>query len=203
MIEAKNSLATILDTIDNVSTYSVLDVFAREGDWESNILASKCKTFEGWDINPIFVNKLRENIPTCNAHCRDSIEFFKTVENYTEFNILNIDNGLNCYGSKRQYCEHFDILPHISNFITNNSYVIFNVCRAPFNYNQFPDWKSRRNKFYNIDDSSYISLDFLINFYKEFFKSLGLKVNNISTHCREYHRDVDYLYHFCFNLIKE
>lgn len=202
MIEAKSSLSSILDAVDNLNDSTVLDVFAREGDWESSVLASKCKTFEGWDINHLYVDNLRKNIPTCSAHCRDSIKFFKTTKDYTKFNILNIDNGLNCYGDNRQYCEHFDILPHINDFITDDSYVIFNVCRAPFNYNQFPDWEARRNEFYNVDDSSLLSTSFLLNFYKEFFASHQLKVSNTTIHCREYHKGVDYLYHFCFKLSK-
>jgi hypothetical protein len=107
------------------------------------------------------------------------------------FNVVLIDNALNCYGD---YCEHFDVLPYIQNIMEENAFVIFNVVRKPFNYTEYPRWQDRRNKFYGLQDCSHLSSDFVKKFYTDFFDKLGLTVMNYYTECREYHDDVDYNY---------
>tara|TARA_R110001583_G_scaffold90811_1_gene232810 strand:+ start:8969 stop:9559 length:591 start_codon:yes stop_codon:yes gene_type:complete len=191
----------ILNKVPNLKECETLDIFAREGDWQSYKLSSKVKSIEAWDINPKFIDKLKLNLPNAKVYCRDSIEFINNND-YTKFDILVIDNGLNCYGDDNKYCEHFDFIHNIKNVLKNECFVIFNVVLKPFNYENFPEWISRRNEFYNIKDSSNLSKSFIEKFYKNLFKSLGFNTVNYYTICREHHNGNDYLYYVGIELKK-
>jgi hypothetical protein len=196
----KESFNNILDKAGDLSNYSVLDIFAREGDWQSYRLNGKVKSLEAWEINEEFIPNLKKNLPDASVYCRDSIQFINNND-YNKFNLLVIDNGLNCYGANKEYCEHFDFINNIKNVVTQNSFVIFNVCRKPFNYSNYPEWIKRRNEFYQLEDSSELTLEFIESFYKELFNKSGFQVSEYYTECREYHNDIDYLYYIGVRLI--
>ncbi|MDC0527066.1 hypothetical protein OAO35_03875, partial [Euryarchaeota archaeon] len=139
----------ILSKVPNLSQCETLDVFAREGDWQSYELVTKVKSIEAWEIEPKFIENLKKNLPNAKVFCRDSIKFINTSE-YTKFDLLIIDNGLNCYGQNKEYCEHFDFIHNIGNVLKDKSFVIFNVVLSPFNYEKFPKWVTRRNIFYGL-----------------------------------------------------
>ena len=161
----------ILDKVPNLKECETLDIFAREGDWQSYKLSSKVKLIEAWDINPKFIDKLKLNLPNAKVCCRDSIEFINNND-YTKFDLLVIDNGLNCYGNNNKYCEHFDFIHNIKNVLKNEK------------------------------DSSNLSKSFIEKFYKNLFKSLGFNTVNYYTICREYHNGDDYLYYVGIELKK-
>jgi hypothetical protein len=192
----------ILDKIPNLNELEVLDIFAREGNWQSFHLHDKVKSIEAWDIEESYMPELRKNLPNAIIQCRDSIEFIKNTKNYKRFDLLVIDNGLNCYGKDREYCEHFDVINHINNIVKDECFVIFNVVTNPFNYSLYPDWINRRNNFYGIPDTSRLSSSFINNFYIKLFNSLGFYTKNYYTICREYYNDIDYLYYVAVELKK-
>tara|TARA_B100000287_G_scaffold246842_2_gene232020 strand:- start:75 stop:719 length:645 start_codon:yes stop_codon:yes gene_type:complete len=200
--DAQKSLQHIVGKIDNVDKCNAIDIFARKGDWISHIIYPKVNSFEAWEIDPDYIESLQTNLPNAQVHCRDSIKFIKENTDYKKFDIVFIDNGLNCYGENREYCEHFDVLPHIDNISSDNCFVIINVVTKPFSYDDYPDWKTRRNEFYGVSDSSELSLAFLEVFYEDYFSELGYDVLETHTNCREYKDGVDYNYHFGFKLVK-
>ena len=203
MQQAQESLGYIIDKIPNLDRCNALDIFAREGDWQSYLLVPKVNSLEAWEIDPAYIPNLKANLPNAVVHCRDSIQFIKETTNYKRFELLIIDNGLNCYGEDREHCEHFDVLPHIANIVADECFVIINAARKPFNYDQFPDWQSRRNAFYKVTDSSELSLEFIEDFYKKYFSGMGYTVAELYSNCREYKDGVDYLYHLGFQLTKK
>jgi len=189
----------ILTKVPNLNECDALDIFAREGDWQSYELDSKVKSIEAWDIEPNFIKKLKETLPNATVHCRDSIEFINTTD-YTKFDLLVVDNGLNCYGKDNQYCEHFDFIHNVGNVLKDKSFIIFNVVLKPFNYSNFKNWSDRRNKFYGLQETSELSKAFVKHFYINLFHDVGFKTINYHTICREYHNDVDYLYYIGMEL---
>ena len=111
MIEFKH----ILKQIPNLEKCDTLDIFAREGDWQSFIMNDKVNSIEAWEIDKKFIPKLKENLPNATVKCKDSISFINNHTNYKKFDLIIIDNGLNCYGNN--YCEHFDFLHNIRYFL--------------------------------------------------------------------------------------
>ena len=145
---------------------------------------------------------LKKNLPDAKIHCRDSIEFINTTD-YNKFDLLVIDNGLNCYGEDGKYCEHFDLIHSIGNVVKDKCFIIFNVVLMPFNYENYPDWNKRRNDFYKMQDTSKLSKTFIENFYRKLFSLIGFETVNYHTICREYHNDIDYLYYVGIELEKK
>tara|TARA_R100001015_G_C4543503_1_gene106970 strand:+ start:115 stop:741 length:627 start_codon:yes stop_codon:yes gene_type:complete len=198
----QKSLGNIFSNINNLSSKNVLDIFAREGDWQTKFLVDKVKSIEGWEINEEFVTNLKNNFPTIKAVLRNSIEYIKNTDeiNTNKFDIVVVDNGMNCYGVNDVYCEHFDFIHDIHKFFNDEVYLILNVAKSPFNYNNFPNWIKRREKFYGINSTENISLEFLMDFYKNIFLKNNFKCKNLYVEPRELHKDNLYLYHFCFKL---
>lgn len=191
----------ILNKIPNLDQCETLDIFAREGDWQSYELVSKIKSIEAWDIEPNFIKNLKINLPNAKVYCRNSIEFINNND-YTKFDLVVVDNGLNCYGENDKYCEHFDFIHNIGNVLKDKCFVIFNVVLKPFNYENYPQWALRRNEFYNIKNTSKLSKSFIEAFYRNLFKSIGFDTVNYYTICREYHNEDDYLYYVGMELKK-
>ena len=189
MIEFKH----ILRQIPNLEKCDTLDIFAREGNWQSFIMNDKVNSIEAWEIDKKFIPKLKENLPNAIVKCKDSISFINNSTNYKKFDLIIIDNGLNCYGNN--YCEHFDFLHNIKYFLKKTGYIVFNVVIHPFNYKNNKLWQSRRNNFYNLSDCSHLSHEFVETFYKNFFTKAGMKTTQYQTLCREYHNGIDYLYY--------
>ena len=190
----KESFDNILSKVGDLSDYNTLDIFAREGDWQSFKLNCKFKSLEAWEIKEEFIPNLKKNLPGAKVQCLDSINLINTTD-YTKFDLVIIDNGLNCYGPNRMYCEHFDFINNIKNVAWQDSFIIFNVVKKPFNYSNYPDWIDRRNKFYQVEDSSELSLEFFETFYKQLFYNIGFNVTEYYTECREYNNYIDYLYY--------
>jgi len=191
----------LLDKVNLNSEVYCLDIFSREGDWQSFELIKNFKNFEAWDINKKSLEVLKKNYPNVKVKCKDSIEYINSNKKELT-NLLVIDNSLNCYGQNQEFCEHFDFIENIGNILFDESYVIFNVCIKPFNLNKFKNWEKRRNNFYNINDSSNLDIDFLDNFYVKLFNRKNLIVLNKYILVKEYVNNIDYLYYFMFKLKK-
>jgi 16S rRNA G966 N2-methylase RsmD len=193
----------ILNYIPKLETCEVLDIFAREGSWQTHQLVGKVKSIEAWEIEEKFIENLRKNIPNAKVFCRDSIKFINNSKEYNKFDLLVIDNGLNCYGDSKQYCEHFDVIKSVHKILKNNCFVIFNVVTNPFNYKENQAWSKRRNDFYNVDDASNLSQDFVEKFYKNLFLEMGFHTKNYISFCRELHDEVEYLHYVGMELSNE
>lgn len=196
------NLNKLTELIDLNNEVNCLDIFAKEGDWQSFNFINKFDNYEAWDIDQNSLKILKNKFPTAVTNRRDSISYINQNKKSIT-NLLIIDNSLNCYGENREYCEHFDFIENVGNILYDESYIILNVCLKPFGLDNFPDWKLRREKFYKVEDTSNLNIDYLKSFYVNLFEKNNLKVIKTYSLVKEYFNEVDYLYYFMFKILKK
>ena len=94
---------------------------------------------------------MKKNLPNAKIKIQNSIKTISENLETSKFDLIVIDNPMNTWGTKKEtnlYCEHFDFIKHIGNIIDKETILIFNVNKNPFDYDKFPEWKKRREKFY-------------------------------------------------------
>jgi hypothetical protein len=141
-------------------------------------------------------------LPKSKVKIIDSIKTLQENENLHSYDLILVDNPNNTYGPNGEYCEHFDILENIKKIIDKKATVIFNVNRNPFNYSDFPEWKKRREEFYQKMETEKMSINDLLRFYKEFFKKNGLETIFCINVVRVLFEEIDTNHYFAFSLIK-
>lgn len=182
----------------NLKKLDCIEIFGGSGETDK-ILSEMVKSFEIWEINKNYLDILKKNFPNSNIQICNSIEKLKLNEVSKKFDLILIDNPMSVFGEKNgtyKYCEHFDILEHITKIMKNECIVIFLINKKPFYYKKFKEknleWRRRRKKFYGHLDIDNLSIDFLLAFYKEYFQKFGFNTQfskNISRH----HPHLDYL----------
>jgi len=190
--ERMNDVIIFLEKQVDVSKLHALEVFGRGGDWHTTVYANKVKSLQVWEIDKKWKNILKKNLPNAKIKIRDSIKTI--VENLepSKFNLVIIDNPMNTWGTKKEpdlYCEHFDFIKNIGNIMDKEAIIIFNINKNPFNYDKFPEWKKRREKFYERKRTSKLSPRFLMKFYKKLFLKNGYKTVFQKLFRREEHLD--------------
>lgn len=163
-----------------------LEFFAREGDWQTIQYADKVKSLDAWEISSEFETALRSNLPSANVTIGDSFLLAKEASNQHKYDFVVIDNPQMIYAGK---CEHFEALELVDNILSDSGIVIFNVNKAPFDYDKTSAWAKRRNSFYKLDDCSTLSSEYLLDFYTDYFKQRGFIVQD----CYEQKRNEEYL----------
>jgi hypothetical protein len=180
-----------------LSTYNAVDIFAREGDWQTAAYAPFIGSVEAWEIDPSFITALQNNLPYARVRCVDSYEEMKKTEHAHKYQFVVIDNPQNCFGVNREHCEHFDVFPVVFNMFSDHGYCIFNLNRQPFGFEKFPDWQQKRIGFYGREDVSYIPLPFFEDFYIKLFTQHGFKVLSCRLESRGDYEHQDYLHYIC------
>ena len=95
---------------------------------------------------------------------------------------------MSVFGKQLEYCEHFDVIKNISKLIDKEVIVIFLINKKPFlkkDEEKNVIWKKRRQLFYGDLNTNDLSIDFLLNFYKELFRNMGFDIifsKNIPRH---------------------
>jgi tRNA G37 N-methylase Trm5 len=152
-----------------------LDFFAREGDWQTIDYSSKVKNLEAWEINPDFFSGLKRNLPKATIRIVDSYVY--GMQTNDRFDFIVLDNPQATFGPEGMYCEHFEALPIALRLLKPEGFIVFNLNWAPFNFDNHPEWQRRRAEFYNIKDTTHLSLEkFLIPFYQRYFEFYGFNV---------------------------
>ena len=93
---------------------------------------------------------------------------------------------------------YFDFIKNIGKIMEDDAIIVFNVNKQPFNYEHQLAWKKRREEFYGTVNTGNLSIEFLLNFYKELFLNLNL----ITDFCDFVPRHLPHLDYFVFNLRK-
>jgi len=155
-----------------IGSFTALEFFARKGNWHILSYSKKVKSITAWEIDFKFSNDLRANLPDSSIRIGDSFKLAREAQYANSFNFMVFDNPQGVFGD---YCEHFECLNLVPILISNNGgVIIFNINRAPFNYDKESIWAKRRNKYYDLDDASILDAKFLLDFYKYKFSILGL-----------------------------
>lgn len=186
----------------NLKNYNAIELFGRDGSWQTQLFANKVKNMEVWEIGKEFEEELKKNLPKSIIKIIDSIKTLEEEENFQSFDLILVDNPNNTYGSDNEYCEHFDILKNIIKLIDKKAIIVFNVNRKPFNYLKFPEWKNRREKFYENKHTDEMSIKQLLIFYEKYFEKMGLKTIFSINVIRVLFEEIDTNHYFAFSLSK-
>ena len=195
-----NELISILEKKSiKFETLNALEMFAGNGSMHTTAYANKVKSLEVWEIDSKWKNELTKNLPLAKIKIIDSVQTINQNGNLPKFDLIVIDNPIPLFGSEEEpdkYCEHFDFIKKIGNLIDDNVIIIFIINKRPFNYDKLPLWKKRRNEFYGAVDTSNMSLEFLLSFYKELFRNVGFEtIFHVSVA-----RHTPHLDYFAYNL---
>jgi hypothetical protein len=158
----------------DVSGARALEVFGRCGDWHTQYYQSLVGSLEVWEIDSIYREDLKKNLPNAAIKITDSYqEILSTTD---KFDIIVIDNPQSIFGD-RQFCEHFDLFPDILQISAENTCVILNINFEPYNFHQESPWYKRRQQFYATDNPEKLKVDEVIETYKRIAESNGFVWN--------------------------
>jgi len=155
----------------DLSKRSGLEFFAREGDWQTVSYAEEIARLDAWEIDPKFEETLRANLPQAQIRIGDSFKLAAQKDFAGAFNFIVYDNPQGFFGDKKQYCEHFEALETIDSLMGSEAIIVFNVNREPFNYDNFSDWRRRREEFYHRANTALLEDEFLLDFYRDYFRA--------------------------------
>ena len=159
----------------DLSKMKALEIFAREGDWQTLSYADKVASLEAWEIDPSFKKGLKKNLRNAKIKITDSIKEISKKANFYKYDFIVVDNPQYCYGPKLEHCEHFSVIPKIAKLLNNKGVIIFNINKQPFGFDTLPLWQNRRSDFYGVKDTSKMSVNWLLDFYKKLFMKFGYK----------------------------
>jgi hypothetical protein len=172
----------------NLKGGKALEVFARDGSWQTTQYAKNYNVVECWEIDSKYETDLKKNVPNSCIKICDSI---KQLDNcHSRYDLIVVDNPQNTYG---KYCEHFEVIPKIAKFLKKGGYLIFNVNIKPFDYEKYPKWQKRRNKYYGLKKTDRFSIDELELFYWDLLYNYGYTFQ-----AGEYFKRSDYLYYLVY-----
>jgi hypothetical protein len=192
----------------NFKKFNALDIFGRNGKWQTTMFADKVNSLEVWEIDQQWEKELENNLKNAKIRILDSIKNLEKSDKLPKFDLILIDNPMNLFGpidletKLPRYCEHFEVMKNIKKIMNNEVIIIFNVNREPFDYKKFPHWKKRRDLFYQINSTDNISIKFLSEFYKKYFKKIGFKTKILETEVRVFYDKIDMTYYFAMKLVK-
>jgi hypothetical protein len=171
-VAIKKIIKELQDRGVDFSSIKALDFFAREGDWQTSSYASLVDQIHAWEIESNYESALKKNLPkTAKIKIGDSYELAKVCQE--KFDLIVLDNPQGCFGN--DYCEHFEAIEAVKFLMNDSCLLIFNVKTKPFDYEDKLIWRKKRDNFYGTDASE-LSEEFVHQFYKKYFQSLGWTV---------------------------
>jgi len=197
-----NNVINILENQGiELNKLSTLEMFGRDGTAHVTAYAEKVRSLEVWEIDKKWEADLKNNLPNAKIKIIDSVNQINNGLNLPKFDLIIIDNTIPMFGPENEpnkYCEHFDFIKNIGKIMEDNAIIVFNINKEPFNYDHQLAWKKRREGFYGAVNTSNLSIEFLLNFYKELFLNLNLA----TVFCDYVSRHLPHLDYFIFNLRK-
>lgn len=196
--DAMRNIIQKVDKILKLSDMTVLEFFAREGDWQTLDYVDHIKELHAWEIDPQYEPNLRNNLPDAKVRIGDSYTMARELQFKEKFDFIVLDNPQNVFGP---YCEHFEALPLVKDLFKpqRDLLLIFNINKHPFNFDAHVLWKKRRNEYYGVDNTGDLKLDFLDDFYHKKFQSMGFEIKDSFNEAR----DSQYLYYKVFVMRKK
>lgn len=160
----------------NLASTHALEFFAREGDWQTTAYAKEVGSLDAREVNPEHEVALRRNLPNAAIRIGDSFVLARAPEFAGRFEFIVVDNPQMIFGG---HCEHFDALPLVPELLAGGGIVVFNVNHSPYGYDRHPEWEICRQRFYRIQQTAELKLDFLDAFYRNYFLSLGCRTRKV------------------------
>lgn len=179
-----------------VHRFHALEFFARTGEWQTTAYASKVAQLDAWEIDYEFEEELRRNLPGANISIGDSFLLARDPKVRSHYDLIVLDNPQGSYGPDDVYTEHFQALPLVLPMLKDPGLVIFNINRAPFDFEQHPQWRKRREAWYGINTTDNIPIDFLLEHYRRYFRAQGYETG----FCFNEPRNADYLEYLVYSL---
>lgn len=162
----------------NLKELNALEVFGGSGDFHTKDYASEVHSLTVWEINPIFSDSLKKNLPNAQIKITDSFEEIK--KNTERYNLIVVDNPMSTYEG---HCEHFDLFPDIFRIAADYAIILVNVIprinkmakiKYPYIFNK--DQLEYRKSFYNTNQPEDISFDRMIHAYSKFIEKNGFNL---------------------------
>ena len=160
---------------------NALEVFGKIGTYHTQDYVKQVKTLNVWEINPIFEESLKINLPTAKVKITDSFEEMKITDG--KYNLIVVDNSILVYGENQKYCEHFELFPHIFRIMQDETILILNVLprledayKEEYFYLFNSEHLRRRRIFYLSDHPENLTFDEIINAYLKYTKMNGFNV---------------------------
>ena len=178
-----------------------LDMFAGDGSFCTDILLSLVsKDSVCWDIDSLKLEKIKtkHNIKTVNDDVISSIK-----NNKDKFDIIHCDNPSSEFGTENnKLYEYFDVIPYIKNLFDKECIFIHNLNSSPYNFDSKSKWALERNYFYNLHDASKLDIKNTIEFHKNYFQKLNIKVKKHDIIEREMYQKEVYWWYLIWYLEK-
>jgi len=162
----------------NPGDLHALEVFGREGDWQTQYYARDVSTLDVWEINPEYETALRQNLPDAELKITDSYEEMRNTSR--RYNLIVVDNQFSFSG---EHCEHFDFFPDIFRICMDLTILVLRVIlevddsflRAyPYVFNDRQ--LAQRGSFYKTNHPEKLSFGEMIGVYKDLALANGFVV---------------------------
>lgn len=177
-----------------LSEAEALELFAREGDWQTTSYASYVKTLEAWEINPQFYEGLRRNLPHAKIKITDTWKEIQATHNKYDLIVADAPQGL--YGENDEHCDHFGLLPDIFRIANDGCVIILNVNIEPYNFYEDSEWWKRRKDYYRTEHPEKLEFDAITQHYRRICQE-----NNVTMQwCFLQQRHVKYLYYLVMRI---
>jgi len=154
-----------------LSEAAALELFAREGDWQTTSYAPSVKTLEAWEIDPQFYEGLRRNLPHAKIKITDTWKEIKATSQKYDLIVADAPQGI--YG---EHCEHFGLLPDIFRIANDGCVIVLNVNVEPYNFQENSEWWRRRKEYYRTEHPEKLELNSVIQHYKEILQENNVKM---------------------------
>ena len=148
----------------SLSEVVALELFAREGDWQTVSYAPYVKTLEAWEINPQFYEGLKRNLPNAKIKITDTWKEIRTTPQKYDFIVADTPQGI--YGENGEHCNHFGLLPDIFRIANDGCVIVLNVNVEPYNFREDSGWWKRRKEYYKTEHPERLNLTEVVQHYE-------------------------------------
>jgi len=173
----------------DISSASVLDIFAGDGSYCSFMLGDVAKDIDCISTSEEDLKNVCRLMPNATTILGDSFEVIEQIEK--RYDIIFCDNPQGILPNGRS--EYFDLLNKIPDRLNTGGYFIHNVNVLPYNYDKNSLWSNIRDKFYKTSAEN-LNLEYVKQFHIEQMSSLGLKTDYVKLIPREKVNSKVYLY---------
>jgi hypothetical protein len=146
-----------------------LELFGMHGLWHTRDYFPFCGALEFYEIDPLYAAYARKTLAGSRVHVKDSILTVREGRlDQRKYNFIVIDNPATPFGNG--YIEHFDLFPHVLNYI-DEGVLTLNFLHDPPVLSE--EHSKRRQEFYGI---ALPGLKEALNIYRNHFNGAGLTV---------------------------